>query len=611
MSDHAADAGNEPAYAMLRAMGMGDEEAHRVLSSNTMTEEKMKTIVHMLTAESQSLFRRAFDGWKIRLRKAGNRRPKAAGGGPDVVLVANVSKVDSKVVSDDFQLLAELGTLPGPIKSLKASCRLRDQGVGNQKGAVVLRAYRGATVVREMDLFGVVPHEEVQAQRTWESSDLSFGESGDKISFHYRVGGGGGHEIHLRGFSAELVAQTGAERTVEKGGLFTKRLAAENVHQEGKDDEYRAWKGSRSEPLKAKLVSCTATCRWRDQGFGNMKGRIRLVLERGDQVMAAIDCFGLAGHHDSQPSVVLTDESLGVTTAPGDVLAFQYCIGGGGGHRLNIEDFSATVMMGDPASYPEYWRTHLSAVEPFHAMLRASVDFEDALRTLIADTFSADIATRDRKLLQKAAGMPRALEVVRAIRIESSGLWQAYQAKVGGIRAKRKVCTPITALEGTCGTVSYPPGGEVKTSMFLEECYLDRLDPSVNEFYLWHGSSPTAVYGISKTGFRIDLSGSHAGTMFGKGAYFCEASSKADEYAHEDDGLFAMLLCRVVCGEMLRLYRHEDCSLVEPARKADACDSVLGDREARVKTYREFIVPEATQVYPEYAVIYRRVFDEP
>jgi hypothetical protein len=39
-----------------------------------------------------------------------------------------------------------------------------------------------------------------------------------------------------------------------------------------------------------------------------------------------------------------------------------------------------------------------------------------------------------------------------------------------------------------------------------------------------------------------------------------------------------------------------------------AFDSVLGDREAEVGTYREFVVFDQAQIYPEYIVIYSRSF---
>ena len=56
-----------------------------------------------------------------------------------------------------------------------------------------------------------------------------------------------------------------------------------------------------------------------------------------------------------------------------------------------------------------------------------------------------------------------------------------------------------------------------------------RLDASMNEFYLMHGTSPDGALGITDKGFRLELTGSHAGSMFGQGAYFAECSSKADE----------------------------------------------------------------------------------
>merc|ERR1712050_230984 len=38
-----------------------------------------------------------------------------------------------------------------------------------------------------------------------------------------------------------------------------------------------------------------------------------------------------------------------------------------------------------------------------------------------------------------------------------------------------------------------------------------------------------------------------------------------------------------------------------------ACDSTMGDREKSVGTYREFVVYEKDQVYPEYCVLYERM----
>eukprot|EP00971_Amphidinium_carterae_P129485 2564589-Amphidinium_carterae.2 len=70
-----------------------------------------------------------------------------------------------------------------------------------------------------------------------------------------------------------------------------------------------------------------------------------------------------------------------------------------------------------------------------------------------------------------------------------------------------------------------------------------------------------------------------------------------------------MLLCRVVCGNALV------CADVAPdvAALTRKCagdrpqhNCVVGDREKARGTYREFIVYNSDQAYPEYVLIYRR-----
>lgn len=66
------------------------------------------------------------------------------------------------------------------------------------------------------------------------------------------------------------------------------------------------------------------------------------------------------------------------------------------------------------------------------------------------------------------------------------------------------------------------------------------------EHYLFHGTSPENAKAIAANGFRRIMAGSNAGTAFGRGCYFAEASSKSDEYAQCDEqGQFVILLCRV------------------------------------------------------------------
>jgi len=133
------------------------------------------------------------------------------------------------------------------------------------------------------------------------------------------------------------------------------------------------------------------------------------------------------------------------------------------------------------------------------------------------------------------------------------------------------------------------------------------------ECLLFHGTNPSSAMGILKTGFHLSQAGKSTGTMFGYGVYLAEASSKADEYACDDGGgtypqLNALLLCRCLVGKP---YVVEEAGDHVAAAKADGgYDSVLGDREKKVGTFREFIFFDEAQVMPEYTIIYRREYDE-
>lgn len=141
-----------------------------------------------------------------------------------------------------------------------------------------------------------------------------------------------------------------------------------------------------------------------------------------------------------------------------------------------------------------------------------------------------------------------------------------------------------------------------------------RLCADANEFYLLHGTNPSAARAICDNAFTVSKAGSNAGMLYGPGLYFAEASSKADEYAGDDKdgiyaGLYGMLVCRVTCGNIKYTCDvHPPVQqLLDSVRCSGTHHSVLGDRERCRGTYREFVVYDSAQAYPEYVVIYRRV----
>lgn len=269
----------------------------------------------------------------------------------------------------------------------------------------------------------------------------------------------------------------------------------------------------------------------------------------------------------------------------------------------NVADVAADAILEMPASaarVPGYWNNKNSSCR-FDELLPVPPQIEEVMQRMLDNTYRK-VSTRDRK----GAVMPSRLRVRDVKRIENSELWAKYaQGKYAIGQKRRHQCTPVSRI-----------GGEVQTAR--DSAALNAgLRDSVNEVFLFHGTSPTGSQGIASGGFKMAFAGSNAGTMFGAGLYFAECSSKSDEYAADDpegifQGLFCLLLCRVVCGEMLHMTAGGTGThaIIDAAVKSREFESVLGDREASVGTYREFVVYTEEQVYPEYLILYRREFEE-
>eukprot|EP00928_Gymnodinium_smaydae_P003416 TRINITY_DN11228_c0_g1_i1.p1 TRINITY_DN11228_c0_g1~~TRINITY_DN11228_c0_g1_i1.p1 ORF type:complete len:860 (-),score=80.19 TRINITY_DN11228_c0_g1_i1:209-2788(-) len=238
---------------------------------------------------------------------------------------------------------------------------------------------------------------------------------------------------------------------------------------------------------------------------------------------------------------------------------------------------------------PKYWRA-AGANQPGSIFLEShATEFGLQFVQELLDATFFEKRTRDRPA---RSALGRRLEAVVVLRLENSELWARYALRRAAIRSKR--CRASDSLVTP-----------VRTAASLPAVVANGLDDQVNEFLLFHGTTVPATRMIQQEGFRVDLAGTHRGTMFGAGVYFAEAASKADEYtSNDDEELHVMLLCRVCCGCYLQttdgdghLDRHLDRSRY---------DSVLGDREAIVGTYREFVIYDGDQSYPEYLVVYRR-----
>lgn len=100
-------------------------------------------------------------------------------------------------------------------------------------------------------------------------------------------------------------------------------------------------------------------------------------------------------------------------------------------------------------------------------------------------------------------------------------------------------------------------GEAVLTRKVLEEQSLSEalsteyMVESLNEQFLWHGTSRSVAETIVSEDFHIPAAGSATnGSRFGLGAYFAEDLEKSLTYAPIEDKSQWVLLCRVLGGSM-------------------------------------------------------------
>eukprot|EP00928_Gymnodinium_smaydae_P075910 TRINITY_DN5892_c0_g2_i1.p1 TRINITY_DN5892_c0_g2~~TRINITY_DN5892_c0_g2_i1.p1 ORF type:complete len:1004 (-),score=82.43 TRINITY_DN5892_c0_g2_i1:250-3261(-) len=267
---------------------------------------------------------------------------------------------------------------------------------------------------------------------------------------------------------------------------------------------------------------------------------------------------------------------------------------------------------------PSYWTNNTYAEKDgFDEMVFVDRNSHAHFDEMVSDTYKS-IATQDRPCPNKTCaktkggcpcvrpggvpGMPSGYKVHRVIRVEDSAMWSRYVAKRNAIKRRRIV--------GKSGLDSVEPPPITRKVAKKYVSTFEPLDRELNEVYLWHGTGIRVALAIVQEDFKINLAGSNAGIMYGRGAYFAESCTKADEYAVDEadscyEGVFAFLLCRVCMGKFYYTTERE-----ETAGDRVACgefDSVVGDRAKSVRTFREFVVYQNDQMYPEYVVLYSRV----
>ena len=228
----------------------------------------------------------------------------------------------------------------------------------------------------------------------------------------------------------------------------------------------------------------------------------------------------------------------------------------------------------------------------------------------------------------------RRLEIVSVKRVQNPSTWMAYNSFREQIISESSGRTPAVA-NGDLNSVATDLKGAAAV----------KSEAAANEFFLFHGLNAN-LHADKITKFGMDPRYSSVEGMFGAGLYFADLASKSNQYVHcgkcrltgamprdpvarakfvkeckckQSDEACA-LLCRVSLGDTLieKNFRGNNPGQFWHARRREPekpggggiYNSVVG--EGRTKggsslEFREYIVYESKQVYPEYKVYYKRV----
>jgi len=223
-----------------------------------------------------------------------------------------------------------------------------------------------------------------------------------------------------------------------------------------------------------------------------------------------------------------------------------------------------------------------------------------------------------------------------AWRIENLNLWRRYSMEVDIVRDEIRQITPTRGLPPL---QLRPELQNVITSLPAD------MRSDVNEACMLHGLKPETCLTILQNGPNMRFS---TNSSFGQGTYLAEDIGKADQYVTKDVGddprleelhtrlyrdtnthpgnVYYCIVCRVIMGFYCRTNsgyadatdldftnpvfataERTELSTIPGVMPPMHFHSLLVEKGAAVKRYREFVQFHEARLYPEYLLAYRRV----
>ncbi|CAK9045475.1 unnamed protein product [Durusdinium trenchii] len=288
--------------------------------------------------------------------------------------------------------------------------------------------------------------------------------------------------------------------------------------------------------------------------------------------------------------------------------------------RLNATDLpefqEAVAKYKEVRKLPLGWDVSLMVLHREGARMVAKLELEDpnvrARFQRLLDLTHRKVYTRDRM----GEPVPERLQLLTVSSVTNDESWAQYVARREAVRReidsdKTDWCSyDVDTVARSSGDEALDALGESAESIAfaMADDFATPLMGEVNEVFLFHGTTESAAEKIKTHDFRINLAGSNAGTLYGRGIYLAENATKSDEYTHPGpNGVRHLLLCRVTLGRVF----YSNTKETEPRKCEDAClkgkfHSILGDRKACRGTFREFVVFDEEQIYTNYILTYRR-----